>query len=101
MESRPTNPALSCSRIGEGPRTSGQVEWLQGFRMRLEFDVVIERDEDGLYVGSVPALSGCHTQAKSLDTLMERVREAIQLCLDVERAPTRNLEFVGGQRITI
>jgi predicted RNase H-like HicB family nuclease len=45
-----------------------------------DFHVVIERDEDGYYVASVPELRGCHTQAKSLDVLMKRVREAIDLC---------------------
>lgn len=48
--------------------------------MSKEFDVVIERDTDGYYVASVPALHGCHTQARSLDALMTRVREAIELC---------------------
>lgn len=45
-----------------------------------KFTVVIERDEDGYLVATVPALRGCHTQAKSLDSLMKRVREAIALC---------------------
>jgi predicted RNase H-like HicB family nuclease len=67
--------------------------------MKREFNVVIERDEDGYFVASVPALRGCHTQAKSLDVLMKRVREAIELCLEVE-APTMN-EFVGVQRIAV
>ncbi|GBD87739.1 hypothetical protein BMS3Abin03_01673 [bacterium BMS3Abin03] len=52
--------------------------------MRKEFNVIIEKDEDGYYVASVPALKGCHTQAKSLDELMERIKEAIELCLEVE-----------------
>lgn len=52
--------------------------------MNLEFSVVIEKDEDGYYVASVPALRGCHTQAKSLDVLMKRVQEAIELSLEVE-----------------
>jgi len=52
--------------------------------MAREFSVVIERDSEGYYVASVPELSGCHTQAKSLDTLMKRIREAIELCLEVE-----------------
>lgn len=67
--------------------------------MKREFNVVIERDEDGYFVASVPALRGCHTQAKSLDVLMKRVREAIELCLEVE-VPTMN-EFVGVQRIAV
>ena len=54
--------------------------------MSREFNVVIERDEEGYLVASVPSLPGCHTQARSLDELMERVREAMTLCLEVEEA---------------
>jgi predicted RNase H-like HicB family nuclease len=67
--------------------------------MIKEFNVVIEKDEDGYYVASVPALRGCHTQAKSLDSLMKRIREAIELCLEVED-PVAN-EFVGVQRVAV
>lgn len=66
-----------------------------------QFDVVIERDEEGYYVASVPQLSGCHTQARSLDEITLRIREAIELCLEVEGAPEQSLEFIGIQRITI
>jgi len=52
--------------------------------MEREFSVVIERDEDGYYIGTVPEFKGCHTQAKSLDELIKRVEEAILLCLDEE-----------------
>ena len=69
--------------------------------MKREFDVVIERDEDGFYVASVPALRGCHTQAKSLDTLMKRVKEAIELCLEVQAEKIGHLDFVGVQRVRI
>lgn len=69
--------------------------------MQRQFDVVIERDEEGYYVASVPQLPGCHTQARSLDDVTERIREAVELCLDVENAPEHNLEFIGIQRITI
>lgn len=67
----------------------------------LHFDVVIERDEEGLYVASVPQLRGCHTDGNSLDELMMDIREAIQLCLEVEGQEPSDLEFVGIQRITI
>jgi predicted RNase H-like HicB family nuclease len=69
--------------------------------MTREFDVVVERDEAGYYVASVPALRGCHTQAKSLDKLMSRIQEAIELCLEVEGEPAKGLEFVGVQRVRI
>jgi predicted RNase H-like HicB family nuclease len=69
--------------------------------MARAFDVVIERDEDGYYVASVPRLPGCHTQAKSLDTLMKRVKEAIELCLEVEGEDVVPAEFVGVQRVLV
>lgn len=50
------------------------------------FNVIIEKDTDGFYVSSVPALKGCHTQAKSLDELMERTKEVIELCLETENS---------------
>ncbi len=66
-----------------------------------EFDVIVERDEDGYYVATVPALAGCHTQARSLDELMERVKEAIALCLEVEGGTAPVLDFVGIQRVRV
>jgi predicted RNase H-like HicB family nuclease len=66
-----------------------------------QFDVVIERDSEGYYVASVPQISGCHTQARSIDEVTERIREAIALCLEVEGAPEQEVEFVGIQRVTI
>ena len=68
---------------------------------RREFNVIVERDEDGYYVASVPELRGCHTQARSLDTLIERIREAIALCLEVEQEPSPTTQFVGVQRVTV
>jgi predicted RNase H-like HicB family nuclease len=69
--------------------------------LQRQFDVIIERDEEGYYVASVPQFPGCHTQALSLDEVTIRIREAIELCLEVEGAPEQTLEFVGLQRITI
>ena len=68
---------------------------------KREFSVIVERDEDGYYVASVPELPGCHTQARSLDKLMVRVREAAELCLEVEGGPIEPIEFIGLQRITL
>lgn len=56
--------------------------------MQIAFNVIVERDEEGFYVATVPELRGCHTQAKSLDTLMERIREAIDLCLEEQGLPS-------------
>ncbi len=70
-------------------------------RNQRKFTVVIERDEDGYYVGTVPTLPGCHTQAKTLDTLMKRVREAVEVCLESEDGARPSLELVGVQQISI
>ena len=48
----------------------------------MRFDVVVRRDEDGYYVAAVPELPGCHTQAKSLDELIIRIKEAISLYIE-------------------
>jgi predicted RNase H-like HicB family nuclease len=69
--------------------------------VQRQFDVVIERDAEGFYVASVPQLRGCHTQPQSLDEVANRIREPIELCLEVEDTPEQDLEFVGIQRITI
>mgnify|MGYP001064382310 CR=1 FL=1 len=70
--------------------------------MWKEFTVIIERDEEGFFVGTVPSLKGCHTQAHSLDELMERIKEAIQLCLEVEGEPASEpLQLVGVQKVAL
>ena len=68
--------------------------------MKREFSVIIEKDEDGYFVGSVPELSGCHTQSRSLDELMERIKETIQLCLEVQGEDVHT-EFIGIQRVAV
>ena len=66
------------------------------------YTVVIEKDEDGWFVGHAPALPGCHTQAKSIDELMGRMSEAISLWLEVERDNKPDpLELVGIQRLAV
>jgi predicted RNase H-like HicB family nuclease len=69
--------------------------------MTRQFDVVVEKDSEGYFVATVPALPGCHTQAKSLDELMSRIKEAIELCLEVGGSPSEPLDFIGVQRVTV
>ena len=69
--------------------------------MKKDYNVIIEKDEDGFYIASVPALKGCHTQAKSLDVLMERIKEAIELCLENQIDPNYPTDFIGVQKITV
>ena len=68
---------------------------------KWEFNVIIEKDSDGYYVATIPALKGCHTQAKSLDVLMKRIKEAAELCLEDQGYPSEKIEFIGVQKITV
>jgi predicted RNase H-like HicB family nuclease len=73
-------------------------------RETYHFPVVIEQDEDGVYVATVPALRGCHTQAATLAELDSRIREAIALCIEVEREGSRELpqpKFIGVHELEI
>lgn len=69
--------------------------------MTREFNIIIEEDEDGVLVASVPELRGCHTQASSLDELIARIREAIELCLEENESVSPMPKFVGIQRISV
>ena len=67
---------------------------------KYEFTVLIEQDEDGIYIGSVPSLKSCYTQAKSLEELFPRIKEAIELCLEAENDVIQN-SFIGVQQMVI
>ena len=64
--------------------------------MKREFTVIIEQDEQRYFVGEVPELQGCHTQAKSLDELMERIKEVILLCLEAEGKKILTIEGLAN-----
>jgi len=66
----------------------------------MQFTVIIEQGEDGYLLSEVVELPGCHTQAKSLDELMKRTREAIQLYLECEKEISKE-KFIGLQKISV
>jgi predicted RNase H-like HicB family nuclease len=68
--------------------------------MKRDFYVVIEQDEDGLFVGEVPQLGGCYAQGSTLDELMTNIREVIELCLEDEE-PGVFPEFIGVQKVSV
>lgn len=70
-------------------------------KKKREFSVIVQRDEEGYYVATVPELRGCHTQARSLDKLQERIKEAIEICLESEDGDRPATEFVGVQRVSV
>jgi len=72
------------------------------FRDLLKFGIVVEKDEDGYYIASVPELLGCHTQAKTLNELTTRIKEAIQTYLETEGTRRKErIELVGFQFVAV
>ncbi len=67
----------------------------------MEFNVIIEKDEDGLYVASVPDIPGCHTQGKTLNQVLERIKEAIEVCLEADGDEIKPMKFIGLRKIEI
>ncbi|MBV6627095.1 MAG: type II toxin-antitoxin system HicB family antitoxin [Rivularia sp. (in: Bacteria)] len=61
---------------------------------KQEFYVIIERDEDGFYVGEVPQLKACYSQGETIDELIENIKEVIEMCLEDKNDKTLS-EFVG------
>jgi len=64
------------------------------------FTVVIEKDKDGWLVADVPELEACHTQAKTMDELLRRIKEVIELCLE-EQQEVASSSFVGVQVVEV
>jgi len=67
--------------------------------MEKDFYVVIERDEDGFYVGEVPSLKGCYSQGKTIDELLNNIREVIEMAIEDE--PVVSSEFIGVQKVRL
>lgn len=71
---------------------------------KYNFTILIERDEDGVYIASAPALQGCNTQAKSVEEIYPRIREAIELCLEAKDLDHKEIPqnvFIGLQQLEI
>jgi predicted RNase H-like HicB family nuclease len=67
----------------------------------LNFTVLIEQDEDGIYVAKVPDIIGCYTQGKTVEQAMERIKEAIQVCLEADKEEIMPLKFIGVQQLEV
>ena len=65
-----------------------------------EFYVVVEKDEDGFYVGEVPQLKACYTQGRTLDELMDNIKEVIELCFEDQDVGGLT-QFVGIHKVEV
>ena len=66
-----------------------------------DFIVFIEQDEDGIYVARVPEIDGCYTQGKNLQETLERIKEAIEVCLEADKNEINPMRFIGIQKIQV
>ncbi len=68
----------------------------------MNYTVLIEQDEDGIYIAKVPDIEGCYTQGKIIEQALERVREAKQVCLEAEELQDiLPLKFIGIRQVEI
>ncbi|PIN71774.1 type II toxin-antitoxin system HicB family antitoxin [Candidatus Pacearchaeota archaeon CG09_land_8_20_14_0_10_30_9] len=67
----------------------------------MEFNVLIEQDEDGIYIAKVPEIQGCYTQGKSIGEVLERIKEAIEVCLEGDQENINPLKFIGIQKVNV
>mgnify|MGYP001576604693 FL=1 len=65
------------------------------------YTLIIEKDKEGWLVSEVVGLPGCHTQAKSMDELLKRTKEAIQAYLETEENLEVSEKFIGVQQIEV
>jgi len=67
----------------------------------IDFNVFIEQDEDGIYVAKVPEIEGCYTQGKTLEEVMGRIKEAIEVCLESDKEEINPMRFIGIQKVSV
>ena len=68
---------------------------------KMDFNVIIEQDEDGIFVARVPQIDGCYTQGKDLQEVLERIKEAIEVCLEGDKENISQLKFIGIQKVQV
>ena len=68
---------------------------------KKQFYIIIEQDEDGIYIGEVPQLKACYSQGETIDELLSNIREVIEICLEEMEEETKFSQFVGIQTISV
>jgi len=67
-------------------------------KQKFHFPILIEQDEDGVYIVSCPVFQGCHSYGKTVDEAMKNIQEVIEMCLEEEKPNTLN-HFIGFREI--
>jgi len=69
--------------------------------MEKEFTILIEQDEDGIYLAKVTNIEGCYTQGKTIQEVLDRIKEAIEVCLEGDKQEINPMKFIGVQRVNV
>ena len=69
--------------------------------MSAQFTILIEQGEDGAYIATIPALKSCYTQADTIPELLEKAKEVIELCLEVNDETPPVYKFIGVQQMEV
>jgi predicted RNase H-like HicB family nuclease len=67
----------------------------------IHVPIMIETDEDGIFIVSCPQFKGCHTYGKTIDEALVRIREVIELCMEDSQASEQLNTFVGFREVEI
>ncbi|MPR35795.1 type II toxin-antitoxin system HicB family antitoxin [Salmonirosea aquatica] len=68
--------------------------------MKLHFPIVLEQDEDNIFIASCPTFEGCHSYGKTVEEAMINIKEVIELCLEEQSIESYN-QFVGFRELEL
>ncbi len=77
-----------------------QISLMKNMKTKREFYMIVEQDEDGMFIGEIPQLKACYSQGKTLDELVTNIKEVIEMCLEEEDFSDTS-EFIGIQKVTL
>ncbi len=68
----------------------------------LHLPILVEQDEDNIYIVSCPVFKGCHSYGKTVDEALVNIREVIEMCIDEEKEKVSGLNrFIGFRELQI
>jgi predicted RNase H-like HicB family nuclease len=67
----------------------------------IHVPIIIETDEDGIFIVSCPQFKGCHTYGKTIDEALVRIKEVIELCMEDSQGSEHLNTFVGFREVEI
>lgn len=72
----------------------------------LNYRVIVEQDEDGVFIASVPSLQGCHTEGETFEEVLKNIEDVIKLHIKARKERGLPLddsktEFVGIKELSI